>query len=98
SRGEAALAEKIVDEDLGGALHLGERGRAIKFRLSFAHDFNANRRRGKQRFGADQYAGAQRAASVINLRLGKIERVFAFDIARTHVVADGIADDLAMLI
>ena len=35
---------------------------------------------------------AQRAAGVVDLGLRQIERVFAFDIARAHVVADREAD------
>src|SRR4051812_14542457 len=37
----------------------------------------------------------QRAGAVVDLRLRQIEKIFAFDIARTHVVADRVADDLA---
>ena len=34
----------------------------------------------------------------VNLRLRQIQQVFAFDVARTHVVADRVADDFAMAI
>src|ERR1700679_1533381 len=49
---------------------------------------------GRRRRVANKNAGAKRTASIVDLGLRKIERVCAFDVARTHVVADGVADDL----
>ena len=38
---------------------------------------------------------AEGAGAVVDLGLRQIERVLAFDVARAHVVADGVADELA---
>ncbi len=47
----------------------------------------------RQGIGSEQERGAEGAASVVDLGLGKVERVFSFDIAGAHVVADGVAGD-----
>ncbi len=44
---------------------------------------------------ADEQAGAEGAAAVVDLGLRKIEGIGALDVARAHVVADGVSDDLA---
>src|SRR6185437_13171798 len=44
-------------------------------------------------FGGDQNARSERAAAVVNFSLGKIKRVFAFNVARTHIVANGVAEN-----
>ena len=53
---------------------------------------------GGKRLRVDRDARAQRAATVIDLGLGKVQRVLALDIAGAHIVADGIAYDAAVLI
>ena len=45
--------------------------------------------------GADDHPRPDRAGAVVNLRLRQIEQIFPLDVARTHVIADGVADDLA---
>ena len=50
---------------------------------------------GRHGFVADEEAGAKSAATVVDLGLREVERVGAFDVAGAHVVADGVADDLA---
>ena len=47
------------------------------------------------RLRREQNARAERAASVVDLGLRQVERIFALDVARAHIVADGVADDLA---
>ena len=44
---------------------------------------------------ADEHRGPERARAVVDLRLGKGERVLALDVARAHVIADRVADDRA---
>src|SRR5579863_2966409 len=41
-------------------------------------------------------ARSERATAVIHLCLGQIERILALDIARAHVIADGVAVDAAL--
>src|SRR5580658_1277436 len=50
----------------------------------------------RQRAFTDEDAGTKRATAVVDLGLGKVERILAFDIARAHVIADGVADDAAI--
>ena len=42
----------------------------------------------------EHHARAKRTGACVDLGLGEIERVFAFDVAAAHIVADGVADDL----
>src|SRR5579884_319341 len=51
--------------------------------------------RGMDMPGRDD-AGTEGAAGLVDLCLGEVERVFALDTARAHVVAAGVADDLAV--
>src|SRR5262245_46240296 len=51
------------------------------------------RLRRKRRF-ADQQHGAKRTRSVVHLRLWEIQRILTFDIARAHIVANRVADNL----
>ncbi len=97
---ECSVRESVFAEKVGGqigrfALELRERGGAGKNHTAAAQDFDLDRSGGRQRIAADENARAQRATAVVDLGLRKIERIFALDIARAHIVADGVADDLA---
>src|SRR6185312_9412512 len=60
-----------------------------------AFDGDRNGCRCWKRLIGEQKAWSKRAGAVIDLCLRQIERVFAFDVTRAHVVADGVASDLA---
>ena len=90
--GKAVVAEEIFDEwaDRVSFRRSGGRRKTYLARLRISADLCG----GGHGFAADEDAGAEGAAAVVDLGLREVERVFAFDVARAHVVADGVADDL----
>ena len=96
--GKAVVAEQILDKSRWCALQLGERSVGGKCSRAAAHNLKTNRRRGRQRLRRDEHAGPERATAVVDLGLRQIERILSLDIARAHVVADGVADDLAAIV
>src|SRR5690606_35864065 len=99
-REKRALREAVVDHEepdelRGAALHHRERRRALERRGRVALDRETDRGVCRQRRARDQNAGPEREALIVGFRLRQVERVLAFDVARAHVVADRVADDLA---
>jgi hypothetical protein len=93
--GEALITEEVFDECRRIAFQFGQRGGARELCVISAKDVEFDPRGCGHGFVADEDAGAEGAASVVDFGLRKIERVGAFDVAGAHVVADGVADDLA---
>ena len=75
------------------ALHFRQRGGAAEDGCAAAHDLQVDAGRWIGGSGADQDRRAERAAPVVDLGLRQVERIFAFDVAGAHVVADRVAKD-----
>ena len=75
--------------------HLRERGRSLERDRPAATDDELDLHAGKLGHrGHRRHHRPDRARTLVDLRLRQVERVLALDVARTHVVADGVADDL----
>ena len=90
------MTSEVRDEFLGRAHHLVGRGGPVEHRLAVALD----RHREVEVVGvADGLwrgdAGADSGTPVVDLGLREVERVLALDRPARHVVADGVAHDLA---
>src|SRR5689334_10269364 len=96
---EAALRERVVaeekfDERFGRTLELRKRRLTREDRFAGALDAQLDLGGGGEHFFHDKNTRAERTAPVIDLGLRQVERVRAFYVTRTHVIADGVADDL----
>ena len=91
--GKLLLRYRYSTSDTGSRFMLASVVVAANSLFVPAHDLQADLRGRRQWFRRNQYAGAQGAASVVHLGLGQIQRVFSFDTARAHVIANGVADD-----
>src|SRR6185437_12518239 len=92
---KAAIAEEPTRKFLRVTLQLGKRRVSFECGPAAAHDLNLDRGNLWQRFVAEQDTGAKPATPVVDLGLRKVEWILALDVARAHVIADGVADDLA---
>ena len=81
--------------DSGCALELRERRLTREDCFAGALDEHLDFGRGWEHLFRDEDTGTERAAPVIDFGLRQVERVRALDVARTHVVADGVADDFS---
>ena len=94
--GNELSRRRIFDQRLWVAFQLRQRDRARE--LDPAHDARIsidNLGRMRQRTCAHQNSRSERATAVVHLGLRQIERILALDVARTHVVADGVAGDVS---
>src|SRR5690606_17534582 len=92
--GKAQLATQIARQVAERALHLRAPRLPLEHGFAAALDAQADRDVPERIFGADEDRRADRAAAIIDLRLRQVERVFALDVARRHVVARAVTDDL----
>src|SRR5262249_37184479 len=95
SQWKAVVAIEVFRQQLRLTFEFRQRGFASEGDLFAARDSEADLRFLRQWIGSKQNAWAKRAAALIDLRLRKVERVFTLDIARAHVVSDGVANDFA---
>src|SRR3954465_7762756 len=84
---------EVINEGLRIALQLAEIGRPCKDRFTATHDFQLDLRRWRKRIRGHEDSRTERATAAVNLRLRQVQGIFAFDVARTHVVADRVAND-----
>src|SRR5438094_5677509 len=93
-----AVREDLAAEEKAGQLikrplDLTYGGLAFERRLTLAADVQLDCPVARLAFaGADDDPGPHRAGAVIDLGLWQIEQIFPFNVARTHVVADGVTD------
>ncbi len=92
--GKIVVAKEKLGEIREFAFHLCERSRAVENRCAGAVNLHFDRGVARQRF-ANHDAWAERATPAVNLGLRKVEWIFALDIARAHVIADGVSEDSA---
>src|SRR5690349_12091613 len=92
---EAHLAIEVFDERRRVALHLGQARRGREHRVAAAANLERDPCVLRRRTGRDHQRGAERAGTVVQLRLRKIERGLSFDVPRAHAVTRGVADDRA---
>ncbi len=95
SVGKVILEEEIGDQFIEAALEFACTCFALPVDLTIALDDQANSKVVGIRYlpgGGNSWS--QRAAVGIDFGLRQIQRVFALDTARTHVVANGVADNL----
>src|SRR6185436_14984481 len=88
------LHEQEVGQLVQRALDLRRPRLARERDAARARDLQGDRQIAQAIRVADVDAGADRARAVVDLRLRQVERVVALDVARRHVVADGVTDDL----
>src|SRR5881394_2077206 len=92
--GETLAPEKISCQFLERTLDLPNRGFALENDLAGAPNCQFDFPFARLRFaGAHHDPRTDRAGAVVHLGLRKVEQVFPFDVTRTHVVPDGVADD-----
>ena len=93
---ELLAAEEVADEFLEPALDLGDVDLAVEHGRAAARDGDLD---GPGAGGGFGHAGgdprADGAGAVVDLGLREVEEVFALDVARAHVVADGEAGEFA---
>src|SRR3990172_4007254 len=96
----ASVRERVVPEEEARKLrrpplHLRKPGLSLEGDPSPSPDPDRDLGRGRERLFGDEEARPESAASVVDLRLRKIERVLPFDAPRAHVVADAVTEDLS---
>src|SRR5262249_32935410 len=93
--GEAVVAAEPVDEVVERPGHLRQGGRSGEHNGAAALDRQVDGDLRQRRHGVGEgNDGAEGAGVVVDLGLRQVERVLALDVARTHVVADRVADQL----
>jgi len=99
SAGKTLAAKEKSGELIEGAFDLTDARLAREDRHARPGDGEAHVPLSRRGFGGIQLdPRTQRAGAMINLGLGQVQQVLAFDVARTPVVADRKARQLALLI
>src|SRR5882724_1054337 len=89
-------AKKKFGQLIEAPLELPRGSVARENALSAAANLDLDFPRARRGFGsAEMYPRPQRTGTVVDFCLGQIQKIFTFNIARTHVVADGVPDNLA---
>ncbi len=86
---------KVLDQFLRLSLHRRQRRRTLERALTSASNRQAHLGLRRERGRGDQHARPQPAAAVVHLGLGQVQRILSLDVARAHVVADRVPDNLA---
>ena len=93
--GEEVVSAQPVDQFVEGASHAGGGGLGFEDGDAFAFDAEVDGDRFLVGEVVDQGDdGSEGAAGFVDLGLGQVEGVSAFDIACADVVADGVADEV----
>src|SRR5215218_7088204 len=96
---ELVVATQITDQIIERAVDLGRGTSAVEKYLAAATDHEPDCAvTNLAHLPRQRDDRAEAGAPGVHLRLREVQRVFALDAARRHVVADGVTDDLAVAV